>query len=123
MYLGMGWSALVCLPEVARTMPNEGIRLMVLGGVAYTAGVPFFVRNNSKFDRMCVPIGYTMTLGITRKLYRHNFLQQNTHPDYPCVFLDLDHAIWHLFVLAGSAFHWCGIYFYVAPYPLHHISN
>lgn len=50
MYLGMGWSALVCLPEVARTMPNEGVRLMLLGGVAYTAGVPFFVRNNSKYS-------------------------------------------------------------------------
>lgn len=47
MYLGMGWSALVCLPEVARTAPHEAIDFMALGGVAYTAGVPFFVRNNS----------------------------------------------------------------------------
>ena len=48
MYLGMGWSALVCLPEVARILPKEAIHLMVEGGVAYTAGVPFFVRDNSK---------------------------------------------------------------------------
>jgi hemolysin III len=76
MYLSMGWSTLVCLPEVARIVPKEALHLMLLGGVGYTAGVPFFVRNNN-----------------------------------------LDHAIWHLFVMAGSIFHWCGIYFYVAPLP------
>jgi hypothetical protein len=26
---------------------------------------------------------------------------------------DLDHAVWHLFVLMGSLFHWLGVYFYV----------
>mmetsp|Transcript_1839 Transcript_1839/g.2419 ORF Transcript_1839/g.2419 Transcript_1839/m.2419 type:complete len:1647 (+) Transcript_1839:1603-6543(+) len=30
---------------------------------------------------------------------------------------NLDHAIWHLFVLAGSAFHWCCIYFHLAEMP------
>jgi len=79
MYLGMGWSAIVCLPEVARILPRRPMDLMVLGGVAYTTRVPFFVRNNN-----------------------------------------LDHAIWHLFVLAGSIFHWCGIYFFVAPRDLSH---
>ena len=77
MYLGMGWSALVVLPEVARTVPGSAMNLILLGGVSYTAGVPFFVRDNN-----------------------------------------LDHAVWHVFVLAGSIFHWCGIYFYVAPLPL-----
>jgi len=76
MYLGMGWSAAVCLPEVARVVPEGAMQLMILGGVGYTAGVPFFVRDNN-----------------------------------------LDHAIWHLFVLSGSFFHWCGIYFYVAKVP------
>ena len=47
MYLGMGWSALVCLPEMARILPRRALDWMVLGGVAYTVGVPFFVRNNS----------------------------------------------------------------------------
>lgn len=75
MYLGMGWSALVCLPEVSRRVDDNLLHLIVLGGSAYTLGVPFFVRN-------------------------HN----------------LDHCIWHVFVLAGSAFHWLGIYMYVAPY-------
>jgi hemolysin III len=50
MYLGMGWSALVCLPEVARSVNQQAINLMALGGVAYTAGVPFFVRNNSAYS-------------------------------------------------------------------------
>lgn len=73
MYLGMGWSCLVCLPEVARSLPENALNMMILGGVGYTAGVPFFVRNNN-----------------------------------------LDHAIWHLFVLAGSFCHWLGIFLYVA---------
>lgn len=73
MYLGMGWSALICLPEVAKILPDNAIRFMILGGVAYTVGVPFYVRSNN-----------------------------------------LDHAVWHLFVLAGSTFHWLGIYLYVA---------
>jgi hemolysin III len=40
------------------------------------------------------------------------------------VFLVLDHrpfhfhAIWHLFVMAGSSFHFCGVLFYVARAPL-----
>jgi hemolysin III len=74
MYLAMGWSALVCLPEMQERLPTECIYLVILGGVGYTAGVPFFVRDNN-----------------------------------------LDHAIWHLFVLSGSILHWFGIYLYVAP--------
>lgn len=31
---------------------------------------------------------------------------------------DLDHAIWHLFVLAGSFLHWIAIYFYVTPFQI-----
>lgn len=50
MYLGMGWSAVMCLPEVARILDPNAINLMALGGVAYTAGVPFFVRDNSTFN-------------------------------------------------------------------------
>jgi hypothetical protein len=40
-------------------------------------------------------------------LHSHNFL---------LAIIDLDHAVWHLFVLMGSMFHWLGVYFYVAPY-------
>jgi hemolysin III len=77
MYLGMGWAALLCLPHMKERLPTGCIHLVVLGGVAYTAGVPFFVRNNN-----------------------------------------LDHAIWHLFVLSGSILHWMAVFIYVAPKPL-----
>ena len=55
--------------------------LILFGGVAYTAGVPFFIRNNN-----------------------------------------LDHAIWHLFVMSGSILHWIAIYFYVASTPLQEVA-
>lgn len=54
------------------------VYLILFGGGAYTAGVPFFVRNNN-----------------------------------------LDHAIWHLFVMAGSIIHWIAVYCYVVSTPLH----
>jgi hemolysin III len=72
MYLGMGWSVVTCWPAMSRVLPMEATKLMVLGGVAYTVGVPFFIRNNN-----------------------------------------LDHSIWHVFVLSGSIIHWYCIYFYV----------
>ena len=74
MYLGMGWACVICLPQFMEVLPKEAIQLLVMGGVGYTSGVPFFVRNNN-----------------------------------------LDHSIWHCFVLAGSIFHWIAVYQYVAP--------
>lgn len=74
MYLVLGWSCMVCMPSMVQTMPYDALKLIVLGGIAYTAGVPFFVRNNN-----------------------------------------LDHMIWHCFVLMGSFFHWWSIYNYIAP--------
>jgi hemolysin III len=72
MYLGIGWVAILVPRDVVDTMAQGAVNLIVLGGVGYTAGVPFFLRNNF-----------------------------------------LDHSIWHLFVLAGSFFHWAAVYFYV----------
>ena len=74
MYLGMGWSCMICMPDMMAILPKEAINLILLGGLGYTAGVPFFVRNNN-----------------------------------------LDHSIWHCFVLAGSVMHWLCIYVYVVP--------
>jgi hemolysin III len=73
MYLSMGWCCMICMGDLLRILPQGAVNLIVLGGVGYTSGVPFFVRNNN-----------------------------------------LDHSIWHLFVLAGSVIHWIGIYIYVA---------
>jgi hemolysin III len=77
MYLGMGWAALACMPQMNERLPQAAMNCLILGGVGYTAGVPFFIRNNN-----------------------------------------LDHAIWHLFVMAGSIFHWFCVYLYVAQQPL-----
>ena len=83
MYLGMGWSALICYKALQNAIIASGIctdtenyamQLLVLGGVGYTSGVPFFIRDEN-----------------------------------------LDHSIWHCFVLSGSIFHWLSIYLYIAP--------
>jgi len=72
MYLGMGWSCLICMHDFVEILPANALYLIIAGGVAYTSGVPFFVRNNN-----------------------------------------LDHSIWHVFVIAGSFFHWLCVYLYV----------
>jgi hemolysin III len=71
------WSCVMCLPQMVTRLHAPCALLIILGGIAYTAGVPWFVRNNN-----------------------------------------LDHAIWHLFVLSGSMLHWIAIYWYVASTPL-----
>mmetsp|Transcript_2943 Transcript_2943/g.6371 ORF Transcript_2943/g.6371 Transcript_2943/m.6371 type:complete len:638 (+) Transcript_2943:112-2025(+) len=73
MYLGMGWCCVMCLEDLQEVLPVNASVLMIAGGVAYTGGVPFFIRNNN-----------------------------------------LDHSIWHMFVLAGSILHWLAVYWYVA---------
>ncbi|KAL7548909.1 hypothetical protein ACHAWF_012179 [Thalassiosira exigua] len=72
MYLGMGWKWLICMGDLVTALPRNALCFLVAGGVAYTSGVPFFVRNSN-----------------------------------------LDHSIWHCFVLAGSVFHWLFVYLYV----------
>eukprot|EP00668_Euglena_longa_P041096 GGOE01054078.1.p1 GENE.GGOE01054078.1~~GGOE01054078.1.p1 ORF type:complete len:461 (+),score=104.40 GGOE01054078.1:114-1496(+) len=76
LYLCMGWAALACMPDLISRLPLRALVLLVAGGVAYTAGVPFFVRNRN-----------------------------------------LDHAIWHIFVLFGAALHWFCIYLFVIAVP------
>ncbi len=52
-YIGMGWAALVCISDINDRIGavdplwgmGTGMWLMVVGGVLYTAGVPFFVRD------------------------------------------------------------------------------
>ena len=76
MYLGMAYSGLLVMRDAHARLPDSALALVIGGGVAYTAGVPLFVRNRN-----------------------------------------LDHAMWHLFVLAGSALHFACIYFYLAEMP------
>jgi hemolysin III len=42
-YLGAGWSGALGLPALWGTLPAGTLAYLVLGGLAYTAGVPFFL--------------------------------------------------------------------------------
>jgi hemolysin III len=43
LYLGAGWLGAVAVPFLWSAIPGSALALLVLGGVAYTAGVPFFL--------------------------------------------------------------------------------
>ena len=75
LYIGMGWVVVVAVKPLITSVATGGIVFLVLGGLAYTAGVLFY--------------GW-------KKLKYH-------------------HAIWHLFVLAGSILHFFAVLFYVIP--------
>ena len=76
MYLCMGWASMMVLPDCMQVWPQGTSNLIVLGGLLYTAGVPFFVRNTN-----------------------------------------LDHTVWHCFVLAASISHWMAVYQYIVHLP------
>jgi hemolysin III len=42
LYLGMGWLVLVVMRPLYLHMPHAGVLWLLAGGVAYTAGTPFF---------------------------------------------------------------------------------
>lgn len=71
----MGWSAALppLIRDMRRTMDPSAFRMLLGGGLAYTLGVPVFVRNRN-----------------------------------------LDHVVWHAFVLAGSAMHFGAVWSTVA---------
>ena len=64
-YLGAGWVGLLLVPLAWSSISSGALALLVLGGVTYTAGVPFFLADRRRWS----------------------------------------HAMWHGFVLAGSALH------------------
>ncbi len=74
LYLGMGWAVIFAIKPLLAALPTGGLTLLVLGGLAYTAGVIFYVWRKPYF-----------------------------------------HAIWHGFVLTGTAFHFFAILLYVIP--------
>lgn len=39
MYLGMGWSCMVCIPDLVKVLSWKAMGLIVAGGVSYTGGV------------------------------------------------------------------------------------
>ncbi len=46
MYLGMGWLAVVAIGPLARALPPAGLAWLIAGGLCYTAGVVFYVRDH-----------------------------------------------------------------------------
>ncbi len=67
-YLGMGWLIVFALRPMALQLPGTGLLLLAAGGLLYTAGVIFYVRQS-----------------------------------------EYAHAIWHCFVLGGSACHFFAV--------------
>jgi hemolysin III len=75
LYLAMGWLVLIAVVPLVERIPVTGVALLVAGGVAYTAGVVFFVLDSR---------------------------------------LRYAHAICHVFVIAGTAFHFFAVLDYAA---------
>lgn len=75
LYLGMGWVVVAAIKPMLAALAPAGLALLVLGGLAYSLGVIFYVRRSMPYH----------------------------------------HAIWHGFVLAGSALHFFAVLFYVIP--------
>ena len=75
LYVVMGWSVVVAVEPLLDAVESAGLLLLLLGGIAYTVGIGFYV---------------------WRRLGYH-------------------HAIWHLFVLAGSTLHVFAVLLYVIP--------
>ncbi len=69
LYVGMGWLAVLAIGPLTEALPAGGLVWLIAGGLCYTVGVPFYLRD--------------------RLRYRH--------------------AVWHLFVLAGSACHYAAV--------------
>mmetsp|Transcript_12605 Transcript_12605/g.21925 ORF Transcript_12605/g.21925 Transcript_12605/m.21925 type:complete len:490 (+) Transcript_12605:97-1566(+) len=45
LYLGMGWAAALICGDMKQRLTSIGLQMLVGGGVLYTVGVPFFIRN------------------------------------------------------------------------------
>lgn len=78
LYLGLGWCVIFVLKPLVEALPWDGLALLAGGGVAYSAGVVFYLWDKLPFN----------------------------------------HAIWHVFVLAGTALQFFAVLFYVIPSPI-----
>ncbi len=75
LYLVMGWLVLIAFVPLVERVPQPGVALLVAGGLAYTAGIVFFMLDSR---------------------------------------LRYAHAVWHSFVVAGTAFHFFAVLSYAA---------
>ena len=74
-YVALGWLVLLVAKPLVETVPTAGLVWLLAGGLAYTAGVVFYVHDRKPFF----------------------------------------HAIWHLFVLGGSACHFVAVMYCIDP--------
>lgn len=72
-YVLMGWLIVFIWQPLTAIMNENGVLLLVIGGLFYTIGAIFYVWRSFSYH----------------------------------------HAVWHLFVLAGSAFHFFSVFYYV----------
>ena len=72
-YVLMGWLIVVVFDTFKSSIDPTGFWLMVAGGIAYTGGIVFYIKDKISYF----------------------------------------HAIWHLFVLAGSTFHFFAVLLYI----------
>lgn len=49
LYLVMGWTALIAMPQILRVMPLAGVIWILAGGIAYTGGVAFFAAHRLRY--------------------------------------------------------------------------
>jgi hemolysin III len=52
-YLGNGWVSALALPTLYTAMSTWSLSFLLLGGLAYTAGVPFFLAHRTKWMHAC----------------------------------------------------------------------
>jgi hemolysin III len=62
LYLGMGWSGLFAIPPLAVALPSPALLWLVTGGIAYTAGVLFFVNERLRYGHF---VWHVFVLGGT----------------------------------------------------------
>lgn len=75
LYVAMGWTIIIAVEPMLSIVAPGGLWLLLIGGLCYTLGVPFYIWKSMPFN----------------------------------------HAIWHLFVLAGSVFQFFSILLFVIP--------
>lgn len=75
LYLALGWCVIFVIKPLIEALPPAGLWLLAGGGIAYSAGVIFYLWEK----------------------------------------LPYNHAIWHLFVLAGTALQFFAVLFFVIP--------
>ncbi|PIQ10434.1 MAG: hemolysin D, partial [Hydrogenophilales bacterium CG18_big_fil_WC_8_21_14_2_50_58_12] len=73
LYLAMGWLVVIAAAPLLERVSTAGLLWLVAGGIAYTAGVVFY---------------------LTDARFKYG------------------HFIWHLFVMTGTACHFCAVLWY-----------